>query len=92
MLRLMLLTCLMAFAASPSAAPQPLVEGWVRLGSGEPVVNAQVAIFDLANLRQGAVAYATTDAAGYFALSVGDANESDRAAAFRIGAELSESV
>ena len=70
MLRLMLLMCLMAFAASPSAAPQPLVEGWVRLGSGEPVVNAQVAIFDLANLRQGAVAYATTDAAGYFALSV----------------------
>ena len=70
MLRLMLLTCLMASAASPSAAPQPLVEGWVRLGSGEPVVNAQVAIFDLANLRQGAVAYATTDAAGYFALSV----------------------
>ena len=70
MLRLMLLTCLMAFAASPSAAPQLLVEGWVRLGSGEPVVNAQVAIFDLANLRQGAVAYATTDAAGYFALSV----------------------
>ena len=70
MLRLMLLMCLMAFAASPSAAPQPLVEGWVRLGSGEPVVNAQVAIFDLANLRQGAVAYATTDAAGCFALSV----------------------
>ena len=70
MLRLMLLTCLMAFAASPSAASQPLVEGWVWLGSGEPAVNAQVAIFDLANLRQGAVAYATTDAAGYFALSV----------------------
>ena len=70
MLRLMLLMCLMAFAASPSAAPQPLVEGWVRLGSGEPVVNAQVAIFDLANLRQGAVAYARTDAAGHFALSV----------------------
>ena len=70
MLRLMLLMCLMAFAASPSAAPQPLVEGWVRLGSGEPVVNAQVAIFDLANLRQGAVSYATTNAAGYFALSV----------------------
>ena len=70
MLRLMLLMCLMAFAASSSAAPQPLVEGQVRLGSGEPVVNAQVAIFDLANLRQGAVAYATTDAAGYFALSV----------------------
>ena len=70
MLRLMLLTCLMAFAASPSAASHPLVEGWVRLGSGEPAVNAQVAIFDLANLRQGAVAYATTDAAGYFALSV----------------------
>ena len=70
MLRLMLLMCLMAFAASPSAAPQPLVEGWVRFGSGEPVVNAQVAIFDLVNLRQGAVAYATTDAVGYFVLSV----------------------
>ena len=60
----------MAFAASPSASSQPLVEGWVRLGSGEPAVNAQVAIFELANLRQGAVAYATTDAAGYFSLSV----------------------
>ena len=69
MLRLMLVMCLMAFAASTSAASQPLVKGWVRLGSGEPVVNAQVAIFDLANLREGAVAYARTDAAGYFALS-----------------------
>ncbi len=61
----------MFFAVAwPLAAEQPLLEGQVRLRSGEPVANAQVAIFDLANLRPGVVAYATTDAAGYFALPI----------------------
>ena len=61
----------MFFAVAwPLAAEQPLLEGQVRLRSGEPVANAQVAIFDIANLRPGVVAYATTDAAGYFALPI----------------------
>lgn len=65
------ITCWMFFAVAwPLAAEQPLLEGQVRLRSGEPVANAQVAIFDLANLRPGVVAYATTDAAGYFVLPI----------------------
>ena len=71
MLRLILTTYLMVFVtASELAAEQPVIEGRVRLNSGEPAAPAQVVIFDLANLRQGAVAHATTDAAGYFALSL----------------------
>ena len=71
MLHLTLTTCLMAFVTvSQLAAEQPVIEGRVRLNSGELAAGAQVAIFDLANLRQGAVAHTTTDAAGYFALSL----------------------
>ena len=47
---------------------EPLVEGQVRLSSGEPVEAAQVLVFDWTNLQRGAVAQATTDATGYFAL------------------------
>ena len=42
--------------------------GHVRLSSGMPVAGAQVMLFDLANLRRGAVAQATTDEDGQFAL------------------------
>ena len=72
MLRLILITCLMAafVSASQLVAEQPVIEGRVRLNSGEPAAVAQVVIFDLANLRQGAVAHTTTDAAGYFTLSL----------------------
>ena len=42
----------------------PLVEGWVRQSSGEPVEDAQVLVFDWTDLQRGAVARATTDAAG----------------------------
>ena len=45
-----------------------LVEGWVCRSSGEPVEAAQVWVFDWADLQRRAVARATTDAAGYFAL------------------------
>ena len=34
----------------------------------EPVADAQVQLFDLTNLRQGAIARAMTDGTGYFAL------------------------
>lgn len=42
----------------------------MRLRQGEPVANALVALFDVADLRPGVVAYATTDATGYFALPI----------------------
>ena len=40
----------------------------MRLDSGEPVADAQVRIFDLSDLRQGAIARAMTNGTGYFAL------------------------
>ena len=51
------------------AAERLMVAGQVRLSDGQPVAGAQVALFDLTDLRAGAVARATTDAAGAFALS-----------------------
>ena len=53
---------------SAPVVAESLVEGQVRLSSGEPVEAAQVLVFDWTDLRRGAVAQATTDAAGYFAL------------------------
>ena len=47
------------------------ISGQVRLDDGLPVAGAQVLLFDLADLRRGAVAQATTDADGQFALAVG---------------------
>ena len=46
------------------------VSGRVLHFGGTPVVDAQVSLFDLTNLRQGPVAQATTDGAGYFMLSL----------------------
>ena len=47
---------------------EPLVEGRVRLSSGEAVAAAQVMVFDLTALQRGPVAQVTTDADGHFAL------------------------
>ena len=49
---------------------EPLIEGRVQLDSGEPVANAQVRLYDLTDLEGGALARATTDATGSFALSL----------------------
>ena len=49
---------------------ESLLEGRVRLDSGAPVADAQVRLFDMTDLRQGAVARAQTDGTGYFALSL----------------------
>ena len=46
----------------------PLVEGRVRLESGQPAAGVQVRLFDLADLRRSVGS--TTDGAGHFALSV----------------------
>ena len=53
--------------ASPLVAG-PLVEGRVRLSSGEAVAAAQVMVFDLTAVQRGPVAQVTTDADGHFAL------------------------
>ena len=59
---------LIGLVLSISVSAEPLIEGRVRLDSGEPVADAQVRLFDLSDLRQGAIARATTDGTGYFAL------------------------
>ena len=51
------------------AGAESLVEGRVRLSSGEPVVGAQVRLFDLTDLRAAPLA-ATTDESGRFGLSL----------------------
>ena len=60
--------CIIGLVFVVSALAEPLLEGRVRLESGEPVADAQVRIFDLSDLRQGAIARAQTDGTGYFAL------------------------
>ena len=52
------------------AEAEPLLEGRVRLDSGEPVADARVLLFDLADLRAAPLA-ATTDESGHFTLSLG---------------------
>ena len=51
-----------------AASSREQVLGQVRLSDGWPVAEARVMLFDLADLRRGAVAQATTDASGQFAL------------------------
>ena len=60
--------CLIGFVFVVSVSAEPLLEGRVRLDSGEPVADAQVRLFDLTDLRRGAIAHAMTDGTGYFAL------------------------
>ena len=63
-----LTSSLIGLVLSVSVGAEPLLEGRVRLESGEPVADAQVRIFDMTDLRQGAIARALTDGRGYFAL------------------------
>ena len=60
--------CLIGLVFVVSVSAEPLLEGQVRLESGEPVADAQVRLFDMTDLRQGAIARAMTDGTGYFAL------------------------
>ena len=65
-----LVVCLMALMIfiQSDANQQPTVSGHVRLSDGLPVAGAQVMLFDVADLRRGVMAYATTDEAGQFVL------------------------
>ena len=70
---------------SAPVVAEPLVEGWVRRSSGEPVEAAQVLVFDWTDLRRGAVAQTTTDAAGYFALPLASLGGSALPQAWTLG-------
>ena len=64
-----LMACLVGLMLSSAAWAEPVVEGQVRLSSGEPAVGARVLVFDLADLSR--YVGATTDEAGQFVLSLG---------------------
>ena len=59
---------LIGLVLSISVGAEPLLEGQVRLSSGQPAVGVQVRLFDLVDLRR--FIGTTTDATGYFALSL----------------------
>ena len=67
------------------ASSRAQVLGQVRLEGGLSVVGAQVLLFDLADLRQGVVAEATTDAAGAFALAWGGLRPAQTPVGFVLG-------
>ena len=58
-------------SVSAASADEPTVSGQVRLVDGSAVAGAQVLLFDVADLRRGALGRATTDADGQFALPLG---------------------
>ena len=62
------ISILIGLVLSVSVSAKPLIEGRVRLDSGQPIANAKVQLFDMADLHRGTIAQATTDGAGYFAL------------------------
>ena len=57
---------LIGLVLSVSVGAEPLIEGRVRLSSGQPAVGVQVRLFDLTDLRR--FVGTTTDEAGRFAL------------------------
>ena len=57
---------LIALILSVSVGAEPLLEGRVRLSSGQPAVGVQVRLFDLTDLRR--FVGTTTDETGHFAL------------------------
>lgn len=83
-----LMICLMGglmLSVQGNTAEQSTVSGQVRLADGQPVAGAQVTLFDLAGLQRGAVARATTDEAGYFALPLASLGGSALPQGFALG-------
>ena len=86
------LACLLGLLDLVRASAEPLIEGRVRLQSGEPVADAQVRLFDMTDLWQGAIARATTDGTGYFALPLAALRDSALPTSFALGPKLPQSV
>ena len=82
-----LAVCLVSLLASAStaSAEAPTVSGQVRLVDGSAVAGAQVMLFDVADLRRGALGQATTDADGQFALSLSSLGGSGLPTRFALG-------
>ena len=82
-----LIVCLMGLILSVQAntAQQSTVSGKVRLADGRPVAGAQVVLFDLADLHQGAVARAMTDESGFFSLPLASLGGSALPQGFALG-------
>ena len=81
-----LIGCLIGMVLSVCASAEPLLEGRVRLTSGEAVADVQVQVFDLTDLQRGAVAQAMTDGTGAFALSLAAVPGLALPARFELGA------
>ena len=79
--------CLIGLLASVAVASAevPTVSGQVRLLDGSAVVGAQVLLFDVADLRRGALVQATTDADGRFALPLASLGTSGLPQGFALG-------
>ena len=60
--------CFIGLVLSVSVGAEPLLEGRVRLSSGEPAAGVQVRLFDLTDLSR--FVGTTTDEAGHFSLSL----------------------
>ena len=78
---------LLVFVSAGTA--QSFIEGHVRLADGQAVAGAQVMLLDMADLRQGALVRATTDADGRFALPLAGQPQVGRSAlpnGFALGA------
>ena len=61
-----LIGSLIGLVLSVSVGAEPLLEGRVRLSSGQPAIGAQVRLFDLTDLRR--FVGTSTDETGHFAL------------------------
>ena len=78
---------LIALILSVSVDAEPLLEGRVRLSSGQPAVGVQVRLFDLTDLRR--FVGTTTDEAGRFVLPL-QAFSTDRGTALPAGFALGQ--
>ena len=70
---------------SVGTAERSFILGHVRLLDGQPVAGARVMLFDLADLRRGAVVQATTDAVGQYALPLASLGGHARPSGFVLG-------
>ena len=79
--------CLIGLLASVAVASAevPTVSGHVRLLDGSAVAGAQVLLFDVSDLRRGALGQATTDADGRFALPLASLGGSGLPQGFALG-------
>ena len=82
-----LVVCLISLlvSASTASAEAPIVSGQVRLADGSAVAGAQVMLFDVSDLRRGALGRAMTDADGQFVLSLSSLGGSGLPTRFALG-------